>query len=40
MRSKFQKRSTKTGLSPGNLIHIGKSIALNKKMCSIYSDII
>jgi hypothetical protein len=32
MRSGFQKRSTKTGLSPGGIIHIGKGIALNKKM--------
>jgi hypothetical protein len=32
MRSKLQKRSKKTGLSPGGLIHVGKSIALNRKM--------
>jgi len=31
MRSKFQKRSPKTGLAPGGLVHLGKGIALNKK---------
>jgi len=32
MRSKLQKRSKKTRLSPGSLIHVGKGIALNKKI--------
>jgi hypothetical protein len=32
IRSGFQKRSTKTGLSPGDIIYVGKGIALNKKM--------
>jgi hypothetical protein len=32
MRSNFQRRSKKTGLSPGSIIHVGKGIALNKKM--------
>jgi hypothetical protein len=32
MPSKFEKKSTKTGLSSGGLIHAGKSIALNRKM--------
>jgi hypothetical protein len=34
MRSNFQKRSKKTGLAPGSLVHRGKGIALNKKIWS------
>jgi hypothetical protein len=34
MRSKFQERFKKTGLAPGSLVHLGKGIALNKKIWS------
>ena len=36
MKSIHQKRSKKTGLLPGSLIHVdSKYIAIDKKICSI-----
>ncbi len=40
MRSKFQKRSSKTGLSPGSLVHVGKKYAEKSKITLIrYNEI-
>jgi magnesium transporter len=35
MRAKFQKRSKKTGLPPGSLIHVGKEFAEKSKITLI-----
>ena len=38
MRSKFQKRSKKTGLAPGSLIHVGNKYAEKSKITLIRYD--
>jgi len=39
MRSKFQKRSKKTGLAPGSLVHIGSKYVEKSKINLIrYSE--
>ena len=38
MRSKFQKRSKKTGLSPGSLIHVGSRYTEKSKITLIRYD--
>jgi len=38
MRSKLQKRSKKTGLSPGSLVHVGSKYAEKSKITLIRYD--